>query len=343
MEHRGYQFTDRTGLPEPPLKLTSSVLIPKEDIDAEIDRLATWRAPPNGRRVSLISNPATGVGNGLTHGIGVSLSVLKPGERTRPIRHNSSLVNFCIRGAGHTIIQGKRIDYELYDVWNTPPWAVYQHCNDTRELQVRLTYSNAPLLEKMNIHIIEDDPQPHTAVQDSHNGHDGKANPFGTFHLSADGATLMPYEKLINPDVVPFEPLHWPWKKVKQELDKLTALGKSYIGRRLYLLYNPATGRTNGTSNNFFATMCVRPANTPDGPHRHSAAAINYFFAGSGNTICEGKKYHWKAGDLMHTAPGWAVHRHASGNEDVYELTIQDSPLTIFMGSLLWQEDLSQP
>ncbi len=343
MEDRGCKFIDRTGLSDPPLKLTRSVLIPKEDIDAEIDRLAGLPAPENGQRVSLICNPATGVGNGLTHGIGVSLSVLKPGERTRPIRHNSSLVNFCIRGAGHTIIQGKRIDYELHDIWNTPPWAVYQHFNDTRDLQARLTYSNAPLLEKMNIHIIEDNPQPHAAVQESHDGHDGKANPFGTFHLSEDGAMLMPYEKLINPDVVPFQPLHWPWKKVKQELDKLTALGKSYIGRRLYLLYNPATGRTNGTSNNFFATMCVRPANITDRPHRHSAAAINYFFAGSGNTICEGKKYHWKAGDLMQTAPGWAVHRHASDNEDVYELTIQDSPLNIFMGSLLWQEDLSRP
>jgi gentisate 1,2-dioxygenase len=27
----------------------------------------------------------------------------------------------------------------------------------------------------------------------------------------------------------------------------------------------------------------------------------------------------------------------------VYELTIQDSPLNIAMGSLMWQEDLKQP
>jgi gentisate 1,2-dioxygenase len=27
----------------------------------------------------------------------------------------------------------------------------------------------------------------------------------------------------------------------------------------------------------------------------------------------------------------------------VYELTIQDSPLNIWMGSLLWQENLAQP
>jgi gentisate 1,2-dioxygenase len=51
----------------------------------------------------------------------------------------------------------------------------------------------------------------------------------------------------------------------------------------------------------------------------------------------------WKAGDLMFSAPGWGVHNHASLDEPVYELTIQDSPLNIAMESLLWQEDLKKP
>ena len=139
------------------------------------------------------------------------------------------------------------------------------------------------------------------------------------------------------------EALHWPWIKVKEQLDKLVALGSSYLGRRLYLLYNPATGRTNGTSHTFFATICLRPANIVDRPHRHTASAINYFFKGSGWSVIEGKRYEWKAGDLMLTAPGWAIHNHASNADDVYELTIQDSPLQIAMGSLLWQEDLTKP
>ena len=43
------------------------------------------------------------------------------------------------------------------------------------------------------------------------------------------------------------------------------------------------------------------------------------------------------------SAPGWAVHNHASNDEPVYELTIQDSPLNIAMDSLMWQEDLKHP
>ena len=43
------------------------------------------------------------------------------------------------------------------------------------------------------------------------------------------------------------------------------------------------------------------------------------------------------------SAPGWAVHNHASYDDYVYELTVQDQPLNIYMESLLWQENLQQP
>ena len=56
-----------------------------------------------------------------------------------------------------------------------------------------------------------------------------------------------------------------------------------------------------------------------------------------------GNRYEWTAGDLMLSAPGWAVHNHASYDEQVYELTVQDQPLNIYMESLLWQEDLKHP
>lgn len=343
MQKQNYSFLDRTGASFKPVELMSPVVVSKEAIEAEIERLASLPTPSNGRRVSYVVNPGSGVGDGFAPGIAVSVSVLKPGERTKPIRHNSSQVNFCIRGSGHTLIDGKCIRYEQYDVWNTPPWSLYEHVNDSNELHVRLTYSNSPLLEKMKVHVVEEDFPRKKSVQKSSNGDDHGKNPFGTFPISADGAQLMPYEKLISPDVVRHTPLHFPWKKVKRELDKLTALGKSYVGRRLYLLYNPRTGHTNGTTSNFFATMCVRPRNIVDRPHRHVAAAINYYFTGKGFSIVEGKKYSWKAGDLMLSAPGWAVHNHASLDEDVYELTVQDSPLNIWMGSLLWQESLDQP
>jgi gentisate 1,2-dioxygenase len=337
------RFEDRSGAsPREQNRYWPPIVVTAEEIAREVERLASLPQPRDGRRESLIVHPyAEANAPGMTPGIQVKLSVLKPAEKSAPFRHNATEVNFCIRGAGHTLVEGRRIDFERYDVWNHPSYSTYFHVNDTRELQVRLTYSNVPLLQHMQVYLPEDEPASGVhAVNEKDPGDARRTNPFGMFPITDDGGLLMPYDVLINPKAVESKALHFAWKKVKPELDKLEALGKDYVGRRLYMYYNPATGRFNGVTPNFFATMTIRPPKIVDKPHRHVSAAINYYFAGRGYSIVGGNRYEWKAGDLMLSAPGWVVHNHASYDDYVYELTIQDQPLNIFMESLLWQEDL---
>lgn len=323
------------------------VIFRRDEIEGEVERLAARPAPPNGRRESLLVHPRSEPdAPGLAPGIRVAVSVLLPGERTRPIRHTSTQVGFCIGGRGRVHIGGARISFDRYDAWNHPAWRTYWYENTGDEPQVRLTYSNAPLLERMHVHLVEDEPDESTP-EEADSRADGvdprRSSPFGTFALDDGPAMLMPYETLISPASVSSEPLHWPWATVKAHLDQLEALGEDYLGRRLYLLYNPMTGRTNGTTPSFFATLTIRPPGVVDRPHRHVSAAINYFFSGSGWSRVGGRRYEWGAGDLMLTAPGWMIHHHASNDERVYELTVQDQPLNIAMESLLWQEDLKAP
>ena len=334
-------FVDRSGAAPNPVQWWDPVVIRREDIAAEIDRLATLPAPDDGRRRSLIVHPmASEPGLGLAPGIEVALEVLLPGEATAPIRHNSTTVGFCLRGSGEAEVGAKTFAFDQYDAWCTPSMAPYSYVNTSGDVHARLTYSNAPLLEKLHVHIVETDFPPTESRQTVEEGDRSAID-----HLIDldDGAQLLSYERLIDPPLIESRPLHWRWREVKARLDKLHALGESYKGRRLYLMYNPATGRTNGTTFSFFATMCLRPAKIVDRPHRHVAAAINYFFSGVGHSIVGGQKYEWRAGDLMLTAPGWAIHHHSSHDDDVYELTIQDSPLNLAMDSLLWQEDLKHP
>jgi gentisate 1,2-dioxygenase len=338
------RFEDRRGASPRQNTLWEPVIVSKAMIDAEIERLADAPRGDDGRRESLIIHPrATDAAPGLAPGIQVSLSVLKPGEASEPYRHNAAEINFCISGGGHSIIAGQRYDFAQHDVWTTPSYAIYQHVNDTDALQVRLTYSNVPLLRFMQVHIEELHPAAAKATTSHTEITPERKSPFGTFALGDEGAMLMPYELLINPPAVVSRPLIWHWSDVKVELDKLEALGKSYVGRRLYLLYNEMTGRTNGTTPNFFATMTMRPPGIVDRPHRHVSAAINYYFHGTGRSTVAGNVYEWGPGDLMLSAPGWAVHNHASYDDYVYELTVQDQPLNIVMQSLLWQENMKEP
>jgi gentisate 1,2-dioxygenase len=311
-----------------------AVVASKAAIEAEVARLA---ALPSGPRRSLVVHPhATEPGLGLAPSIQVALEVLLPGERTEPQRHSSSMISFCTAGRGHVHVGEHQIDFEQHDTWYVPALSTYWHGNDSDEVQVRLSYSNAALLEKLGVHWVDPSPQD----QDPRAPLVAQNEP----EVRVVGDTyLMSYESLVDPPVVEQLPLHWPWEVVRQELDELATLDERYDGRRLFLLYNPATGRMNGTSPSLFATITIRPAEIVDRPHRHAAAAVNYFFSGSGWSRIAGKRYTWAAGDLMFTAPGWAIHNHASGPEPVYELTIQDFPLHLSMDSLLWQENLKHP
>ena len=116
-------FIDKSGSTEPAPELWEPAIIKKADFDAEIERLSNMSAPNNGRRQSWIVHPDShklGVGLGLAPGIRPIVEVLNPGEQTRPIRHNSTQVNFCIQGGGHSVVGGKRIDFEQYDLFNFP-------------------------------------------------------------------------------------------------------------------------------------------------------------------------------------------------------------------------------
>ena len=339
------RFVDLSGAPHTDPELWEPVTFTAAEISAEIERLASEPQPANGRRESAFVHPrSTEPGLGLAPGIAVKLSVLLPGEQTVPVRQNSTQLDFCIRGEGRSLVGDRVVRYSQYDAFNIPSYRVYQHFNDSDDLLVRLSYSNAPLLEKMYVHFVEENPVEAPVAASDEAGEDAPENhsPYGILDIGG-GAKLMPYELLISPPSVESPALHWPWKDVNRHLEELAALGETYRGRRLYLLYNDMTGRTNGTTPSFFSTITIRPAEIVDRPHRHVSAAINYYFAGHGYSRVAGRKYEWSAGDLMLSAPGWAIHNHASGSERVYEMTIQDQPLNIAMESLLWQEDLKHP
>lgn len=344
IDQSGKQAPDQHKHGDHSLNLWEPLIIPKEAIDAEIARLSALPKPNNGVRRARVVHPRDAQKLGLAPGIAVSIDVLLPGERTQPVRQNSSIVNFCIKGSGSIVMNGVTTQLHQFDVVTTPSMTVHEYVNDTNSVQVRLRYSNSALLERLNIHLVEENPLADKRVWvPPEKPNATHQSPFGTFRLTDDGASLMPYEQLVNPPPILIAPHRWPWRLVKEELDKLAALGSSYKGRRLYLLYDPVTGRSNGTTANFFATITIRPAGIADRPHRHASSSINYYFGGAGHSFVQGKRYEWKTGDLMFSAPGWAIHNHVADQGPVYELTIQDMPFCINADCLLWQEDLTGP
>lgn len=322
-----------------------SVIVPRAAIDAEVERLASNARPGSGRRSTAVSHPAnTGPVPAFAPGIDVTIEVLKPGEESPPVSRNSTMVDMCIRGSAVATIGTTQFAVERFDVWNTPSMAPYSYRNTGQDLFVRLSYSNAPLLERLEVHYVDTNPKMTKEGTDLAGGPGKRARDLAeSIDLGAEGARLLGYEYLIDIDTVEWKPLLWKWKDVNPHLDKVFKRDLSYTGRHLYLLYNPATERRMGTSPCFFATIAKYPPEKMDQPHRHVSAAINYYFIGHGKSAVMGRRLEWEAGDLHLSAPGWAVHHHGSREEGFCALTIQDHPLHIAMDSLLWQETMKAP
>ena len=146
-------FVDVSGAAPREQNKWPSIVIPKEAIDLEIARLIDAPRPDNGRRASLIVHPqATAPGLGLAPGTDVTINVVNPGERTFNLRKNSNMLEICISGEGVATVAGRDIAVSRWDVWNTPAMQVHSYRNEGNTPWVRLSYSNAPLLEKLNEH-----------------------------------------------------------------------------------------------------------------------------------------------------------------------------------------------
>ena len=351
MSDNTFNFVDVSGAKPRAQNMWPSIVIPKEAIDLEIERLGDIARPDNGRRAALITHPqAANPGLGLAPGIDVTINVLNPGEKTFNLRKNSTMVEITISGSGVAVVNGKARQMNKWDVWNTPSMQVHHYQNNGNVPWVRLSYSNAPLLEKLEVHYVEEfdgDTPPadaNTKRAEVDLVKNARARDLATREqINDDGAWLLGYEWLIDIDVLESKSLHWPWEKVSEYLPSVEQFAKGYNGRRLFVLYNPATERRIGTTHSFFATISCSPPNNHHVPHRHSSSALNYYLRGRGYSKVNGERLEWKAGDLILSAPGWAMHSHHSGDESTSALTIQDHPLQIAMESLIWQERMQEP
>lgn len=344
---KGITLVDMSGQPPREQAFWPTVVLPKAAIDAEIERLASIPRPDDGRRAASVNHPMnTGPVPAFAPGIDVQIMVLKPGEETTPMLRNSSRVDMCIRGSGIVRTGSKEFRVEKFDVWNTPSMQAQVVRNDGQDLMVRLSYSNAPLLERLEVHYVNDKPEMATQSEegkslaaDQRRARDASQ----PIPIGGDGAQMLGYEWLVDIDTIDSKALHWPWKEIAPHLENVYEMDLGYTGRHLYVLYNPATERRIGTSPSFFATIAKLPPGKVDKPHRHTSAAINYIMWGHGKSVVNGEKIEWSEGDLHFSAPGWSIHNHASREQGFMALTIQDHPLHIANESLLWQETLKSP
>ncbi|MEG3126130.1 hypothetical protein [Sphingomonas sp. GB1N7] len=321
-----------------------AMIVARAEIEAEIARLADLDRRPNARRASEIVHPhSIKTGPAVAPGLSISINVVRPGEEVELFRDNASRVEFVLRGDGSAVIGARTLNLSKWTVGSVPSMLKRLYRNDGEEPLVWLSYSNAPLLQRLGSYYSDDRvsvPRPPLSERSEvEQRYTAKTAP--DIPILLDGARLRGYEFFTDIEVDENKPLVWPWSETSPHLSRERGDGK----RGLLLLVNPVTGKAQGTTHSFFAALSRSPAGIrvplPPRGHKHSSFAVNYHFEGVGESMVDGQHIEWEAGDLMLSAPSWGEHAHGFTGASV--LTVQDHPFQLGIESLIWQEDMEGP
>jgi gentisate 1,2-dioxygenase len=98
-----------------------------EAMQAILDRHADWEGDPYEAISVEYIDPTTG--GPVFKTITFFAQMLRPGERTLPLRQTASLLVAPFKGRGHSIVDGKRFDWEEFDTLAVPGGSWCEHVN----------------------------------------------------------------------------------------------------------------------------------------------------------------------------------------------------------------------
>ena len=96
-------------------------------------------------------NPATG--GPVMRTIGASMQMLRPGESTRAHRHTGSVIYQVAKGSGHSVIGGRRFDWQERDIFCVPSWAWHEHANaSSSEDACLFSFNDLPMMQALGLY-----------------------------------------------------------------------------------------------------------------------------------------------------------------------------------------------
>lgn len=96
-------------------------------------------------------NPATG--GSVMQTMGASMQLLRPGEHTKAHREVGSFVYQCAKGAGYSIINGRRFDWRERDIFVVPAWMYHEHANGSdRDDACLFAFHDLPAMKALGLY-----------------------------------------------------------------------------------------------------------------------------------------------------------------------------------------------
>jgi len=277
------------------------------------------------RRALQLFNPGLGGRWATTNTMIAAVQLLLPGEVARAHRHTPTAIRFIMEGEGaYTAVDGERVYMAPGDLVLTPSWAWHDHGNESNAPVVWMDGLDVPLVQALNAMFFQLYDVAQFPLTKPNNA---SAHLYG--HVS-----LRPTWVKEQPRSSPL--LLYSWDRTWQSLRTLRgAEGDPHDGIALEYTH-PQTGRSLLPTMACWIQM-LRPGERTRA-HRHTGSAVYYAVRGAGESIIDGRRFEWGAGDIF-VLPSWALHEHANtaAGEEAVLFSIQDRPVLEALG--LYREE----
>jgi pyrroloquinoline-quinone synthase len=84
-----------------------------------------------------------------TKTISMTIGGLEPGQSTNQHRHTYETVIYIVQGAGYSLIEGRKVEWNQGDAIYIPVWAAHSHHSTSQEYSKYIACENAPLLQNL--------------------------------------------------------------------------------------------------------------------------------------------------------------------------------------------------
>ena len=262
------------------------------------------------RRVLAFANPGL---NGLpftSTTLWGAIQYLGPGETAPAHRHSPSAIRFVMVGSGvYTTVDGDACEMEAGDLILTPNWSWHDHNNYGSEPMVWFDGLDLPLMTTLEAVFFENHPDERQAVV----GHNLSELAWGSPGLAPAGVSGL------NPSHSPL--LRYAYTHINERLEQLHELNGGPQATVEYL--NPATGGPVVSTLDCAMTRLYPGQRTQT--TRKTGSSVYVVFRGSGQSVINGTRFDWDAGDVFVT-PSWAAVDHlAQTQADLFILS--DAPV----------------
>ena len=244
--------------------------------------------------------------------------------RTLGHRHTVEAVIYILQGHGHSIIDGKRYDWEAGDMLSVPVFSWHRHINDGDEDVIRYASTTGPLSKAIGQAIYEDERHPEFWVY-AQEGEEAMSTliPGGVGDVALGEGARTRVGKLYAEQLA-FAAREEQLRRESKVLVKGSELEfeQSPMGLMAYMV-DPRIGFHQKV---LAVVMAEIPPHKRSGAHRHLYDEIDCVLAGRGKAIVDDKEYEIERGDVL-SIPVFAWHQYFNtGDEPLRILVPNDRP-----------------